>query len=262
MLSKLKWRILLGFLCLSSVAFTGAPREIPPHLYAEYTLGGQVPMSEYFWDDSYPPSQPLVFKIDEVNALIQKAKNHNTYYYGDTDAYLYAMLDKYSDSINGKSVAIVGSTTPWYESIVLAYGGRPTTIEYNVISSEDPRIKTMTVAEYAKNPIKFDCIVSISSIEHDGLGRYGDPLNPWGDREAIQKMKGMLNEGGLVFLSVPVGQDWLFWNAHRIYGRKRLALLLKTWEVIDSSGFSEADYNRVPGTEIQPVFVIKPKLAS
>ncbi len=28
---------------------------------------------------------------------------------------------------------------------------------------------------------KFDIMVSFSSLEHSGLGRYGDELNPWGD---------------------------------------------------------------------------------
>jgi hypothetical protein len=28
---------------------------------------------------------------------------------------------------------------------------------------------------------KFDAVVSFSSIEHSGLGRYGDGLNPWAD---------------------------------------------------------------------------------
>ncbi len=28
---------------------------------------------------------------------------------------------------------------------------------------------------------KFDTVVSFSSIEHSGLGRYGDGLNPWAD---------------------------------------------------------------------------------
>ena len=34
---------------------------------------------------------------------------------------------------------------------------------------------------------KFDACVSISSYEHDGLGRYGDPLNPDGDLEEAMK---------------------------------------------------------------------------
>ncbi len=27
----------------------------------------------------------------------------------------------------------------------------------------------------------FDVVVTFSSLEHSGLGRYGDILNPWGD---------------------------------------------------------------------------------
>ena len=34
----------------------------------------------------------------------------------------------------------------------------------------------------------FDCAASISSIEHSGLGRYGDQLNPWGDLVATAKL--------------------------------------------------------------------------
>jgi len=27
----------------------------------------------------------------------------------------------------------------------------------------------------------FDGVITYSSLEHSGLGRYGDALNPWGD---------------------------------------------------------------------------------
>ena len=32
---------------------------------------------------------------------------------------------------------------------------------------------------------RFDAMASYSSLEHSGLGRYGDALNPWGDQEII-----------------------------------------------------------------------------
>ena len=34
---------------------------------------------------------------------------------------------------------------------------------------------------YSEQKLNFDAVVSFSSIEHSGLGRYGDALNPWGD---------------------------------------------------------------------------------
>ncbi|KAJ1487113.1 hypothetical protein T484DRAFT_1787720 [Baffinella frigidus] len=33
----------------------------------------------------------------------------------------------------------------------------------------------------------FDAVVSFSSVEHTGLGRYGDALNPWGDLQTIAR---------------------------------------------------------------------------
>jgi hypothetical protein len=101
--------------------------------------------------------------------------------------------------------------------------------------------------------------VSISSIEHDGLGRYGDPINPNGDLRAMREFKEMLKPGGLLLLAVPVGQDAVVWNAHRIFGRKRLPLLMDGWELIDSFGFSEKLFDAKLGEDVQPVFVLRSK---
>lgn len=62
--------------------------------------------------------------------------------------------------------------------------------------------------------------------ESPGLGRYGDPLDPFGDTLAIAKAKCLLKEGGLLFLGFPVGRDIVVFNAHRIYGHQRLHLIL------------------------------------
>jgi hypothetical protein len=42
-----------------------------------------------------------------------------------------------------------------------------------------------------------------------------------------------LAPSGLVYLAVPVGEDRVYWNAHRIYGEARLPLLLDRWDVVD-----------------------------
>ena len=41
----------------------------------------------------------------------------------------------------------------------------------------------------------FDVVLSISSFEHDGLGRYGDPLNPDGDLAAMRSTRRLLKPG-------------------------------------------------------------------
>lgn len=252
------WNVLLLCLC-PYIAFAEPPREIPGELVNAFTMHGTVPVIHLYFNDSYPPSQPAFYSRAAIDAYMEMVIRKSVNYYGETDAWLYQMLERYP--IYGKEVAIIGSVLPWYESIILAYGGRPTTIEYNKITTDDSRIAVLTVDEYNQNPKKFDILLSISSIEHDGLGRYGDPLNPNGDLEfmAMAKQK-FLKEDGRMILAVPMGKDCLAWNAHRIYGPRRFPLLIQEWNVIDSIGFSEAGFHRVLGEYwYQPVFYLAPK---
>ena len=81
---------------------------------------------------------------------------------------------------------LVGSQTPFYE----VFAGKCTTLDYIPILYEHDQLTTVvTVSDWdlvrndpaAGSPELFDVVFSISSFEHDGLGRYGDPLNPEGD---------------------------------------------------------------------------------
>ena len=55
-------------------------------------------------------------------------------------------------------------------------------------------------------------------VEHVGLGRYGEPLDPDGDIKAIFELKRVLAPGGLLLFVVPVGgTSKIMFNAHRIY---------------------------------------------
>ena len=54
-------------------------------------------------------------------------------------------------------------------------------------------------------------------IEHIGLGRYGDPLDPDGDLKAMAELRRVLSADGSLLFVVPVGKPRLCFNAHRIY---------------------------------------------
>src|SRR5439155_511317 len=99
------------------------PTEPPKNLYSDFTLQGKIPVSSWYRDDSYPPSTPIVFTRDEVNENLMKITRKEQNYYGPTDTYLYAALEKYhglrDEFLRSKNVAVIGSTTPWYESVVL-----------------------------------------------------------------------------------------------------------------------------------------------
>lgn len=70
-------------------------------------------------------------------------------------------------------------------------------------------------------PFKDSSIESLScmhTVEHIGLGRYGDPVDPDGDLKAISELKRVLKKGGSLLFVVPVGSEPLLkFNAHRIY---------------------------------------------
>lgn len=223
------------------------PREIPKELRAAYTMQGRARVKNLYYDSTYSSDKPLVYTWEIVDKYIRKAQEGQNFYYKKTDACLYAALVQYP--IEDQTVAVMGSTDPWYEAVVLAYGGKPTTIEYNPIVSKDPRLTVVTNAEFDKKPWQFEAAFSISSFEHDGLGRYGDPLDPDGDIKTMRKMKSVVAPGGLLFLALPVGHDTVVWNAHRIYGQYRLAKLLKGWKIVDFFGVR-------PGY-FQPVIVLE-----
>ncbi len=70
-------------------------------------------------------------------------------------------------------------------------------------------------------PFDDESVSSISCmhvVEHVGLGRYGDPLDPDGDLKAIAELKRVLAPGGDLLYVVPTGGTALImFNAHRIY---------------------------------------------
>lgn len=81
-----------------------------------------------------------------------------------------------------------------------------------------------------------DWIVVYSSLEHSGLGRYGDSLNPDGDKDAMLHAWCMLKPGGYLLLGVPMTcsfDGFIQYNAHRTYGFKRLAYIASEFELVD-----------------------------
>jgi SAM-dependent methyltransferase len=80
---------------------------------------------------------------------------------------------------------------------------------------------------------KFDCIVLASTIEHVGLsGRYNSPEDEDGDLKTMVKIRELLNPGGEILLTLPVGQDAVFGSLHRVYGPKRLPQLLAGYQIL------------------------------
>lgn len=74
----------------------------------------------------------------------------------------------------------------------------------------------------------FSVIINSSTIEHVGLaGRYGAGPREDGDILAMRRLRQLLTPTGIMILTVPLGIDAVFAPFHRVYGAKRLPLLLE-----------------------------------
>jgi len=77
-------------------------------------------------------------------------------------------------------------------------------------------------------------------VEHIGLGRYGDPIDPDADLRAMAELKRVLAPGGSLLLVVPIGRPRIMFNAHRIYSYDQITdyfqgLELKEFALIPDS---------------------------
>jgi SAM-dependent methyltransferase len=72
-----------------------------------------------------------------------------------------------------------------------------------------------------------DSLSCLHALEHFGLGRYGDPIDPKGFERGLAHMARLLRRDGVFYLSVPIGIDRVEFNAHRVFDPQvfiRLAL--------------------------------------
>lgn len=63
-----------------------------------------------------------------------------------------------------------------------------------------------------------DSLSCLHTLEHFGLGRYGDPVRPEGYRVGWRNLWRMLEPGGVLHFSVPIGPQRVEYDAHRVFG--------------------------------------------
>ena len=90
-----------------------------------------------------------------------------------------------------------------------------------------------------------DSLSCLHAIEHFGLGRYGDPINPLGHKTAFNNLIKMLKPNGLLYISFPIGSaNKVIFNAHRIFHPTEImdwtnsaSLELINFDMVDDDGY-------------------------
>lgn len=90
-------------------------------------------------------------------------------------------------------------------------------------------------------PFTDGSIMSLScmhTIEHIGLGRYGDPIDSEGDIKAMKELKRVTARKGSLLFVTPIGKPRLVFNAHRIYSYDEI--------VRNFEGFELKEFSLIP----------------
>ena len=217
-------------------------REPPAELYDQFTQFGASPLIKVFMTNvgevqmRHNP-KTIIYKLMKLDK-----EGRNISLYPVDGNILKTVLTKYKKYIEGANGLVVGTQKPWVETYLINLEASTiTTSEYGNVLFEHPKLSILKPHRLATSFLegsmaKFDFAVSFSSIEHSGLGRYGDPLNPFGDFEAVAQVWCMCKPGALFFLAVPASEDefgQIVFNAHRIYGKVRLQHLTANWRVLE-----------------------------
>jgi hypothetical protein len=121
------------------------------------------------------------------------------------------------------------------------------TVQYNLtiptIKLTNLKFRTTNLTDMRN--IETNSLKSVSCmhvVEHIGLGRYGDSIDPNADKKAIKEIIRILMKGGNLLFVTPIGINTIYFNAHRVRGYEEVirsfsSLKLIEFAFIDDNGF-------------------------
>ena len=110
------------------------------------------------------------------------------------------------------------------------YDYRPAILNLNNLACKHADLTKLT---FQSNSIS--SLSCMHTIEHIGLGRYGDPIDPEGDISAFNELKRVCAINGNLLIVVPVGVKKIRFNAHRIYNPHDIITYMSGFDIVDFS---------------------------
>lgn len=80
-----------------------------------------------------------------------------------------------------------------------------------------------------------DSLSALCSLEHFGLGRFGDSIDPLACFKAFDAISRKVRKGGNIYISVPVGEDRLEFHAHRRFSPETIVKSFEQFDLVEYS---------------------------
>lgn len=159
---------------------------------------------------------------------------------GGFDDYFWMDLwaAKHIISSNIKEHYDIGSSVGGLIGHLLASGIKVNAIDVRPFVGECENLYTVTDDATMLTQFEEESISSLSamcSLEHFGLGRYGDPIDPEAPFKCFEQIQKKLKKRGKLFIAVPVGQDGIAFNAHRIFYASTVVSCLNQLKLVEYS---------------------------
>ena len=97
-----------------------------------------------------------------------------------------------------------------------------------------------SVLELPFDTHSLDSVSCLHVVEHVGLGRYGDPLDPLGTIKAVAELARVVAPGGRLLLSTPVGRERVCFNAHRVSNPFKIPEICAELELVEFAGVDDS----------------------
>ena len=97
-------------------------------------------------------------------------------------------------------------------------------IRKNKIFFENIKFKRADITKLNKKYFNYsDSVSCLHTIEHIGLGRYGDAIDPQGHIKAFNNLKKILKKNGKLYISFPLSEKTkVHFNAHRTFEKSEI----------------------------------------
>lgn len=87
-----------------------------------------------------------------------------------------------------------------------------------------------------------DSISALCSLEHFGLGRYGDPIDPEACFKCFEAIQKKVRANGDIYISVPIGKEHIEFNAHRVFYAKTIVNCFDKCDLVEFSSAKIEEY--------------------
>jgi len=164
------------------------------------------------------------------------------YFYQNAWAFGHIVQDRPAEHIDVGShhgfVSLLSRVVP-----VTMVDIRPLNVTLETLSFQEGSILSLPFADQSVASLSSLCVV-----EHIGLGRYGDPLDPDGTIKAIHELKRVVKKGGYLYLSLHIDDETrVYFNAHRAYRESEILRAFEPFQLCEKKYIYGSKFTSEPG---------------